>query len=467
MDISSKIFQRLFSFNMYKSLRLPLGHLSFDKNFINIERGDLYPLISKSLDGIEAVRDNKYIVESGKCERLMGRFFPYATYELTFTGCAGLSFNLKDKKASIKAKGKVISFDDGDFKTEIPCEDEISSLIITCRPGAFDIYTYKNGKANIIKTVEDEKFIDSNLYKEFTHGFVSFFGEGECEITDGCFYLDSGVSIADMRPITYEDGTAIIEGGKIFFTASIRTEGEPFQGVYSWTPGTADFELVGALFYDAGDQRWCNDVAASIVFNRFTNKWNLWVCSFYHRHILGSAEFEGDPRFGINAIDITLMDEKGSFEDSDFLGKEGDEDPAFIYDKENERWLMAICRLEGDTKKYRYVFYESDNPFTGFKFIGKGLPGEETGGSFVNIEGKIHFICGNSFKEKSDYRIYNKDGMKNAKFDFPDGGFRGWGTVIPVKKAGRCEYYWLTFDRTLGSAYNWSYGNLYCFKLVF
>ena len=57
--------------------------------------------------------------------------------------------------------------------------------------------------------------------------------------------------------------------------------------------------------------------------------------------------------------------------------------------------------------------------------------------------------------------------LKNAKFDFPDGGFRGWGTVIPVKKAGRCEYYWLTFDRTLGSAYNWSYGNLYCFKLVF
>ena len=54
--------------------------------------------------------------------------------------------------------------------------------------------------------------------------------------------------------------------------------------------------------------------------------------------------------------------------------------------------------------------------------------------------------------------------MTEAKFNFPDGGFRGWGTVIPVKQGTRTRYYWLTFDRHRGSDYNWSYGNLYCFE---
>ena len=48
--------------------------------------------------------------------------------------------------------------------------------------------------------------------------------------------------------------------------------------------------------------------------------------------------------------------------------------------------------------------------------------------------------------------------------DYDDGGFRGWGTVIPVKQGTRTRYYWLTFDRHKGSDYNWSYGNLYCFE---
>ena len=93
-----------------------------------------------------------------------------------------------------------------------------------------------------------------------------------------------------------------------------------------------------------------------------------------------------------------------------------------------------------------------------------GRPGEETGGSFVKIENELHFICGNSFSTRSDYRIYRKDGMHNAHFYFDDGGFRGWGTVIPVHQGSRTRYYWLTFDRHNGSDYNWSYGNFYCFE---
>ncbi len=468
MDLSKKTFHRLFSLSMNKNLKLPLGVLSFSKDFTKTDRGDLYPLVRKSEDLKEKVENNRYIVEKGSSERLMGQFFPYATYEIEFSGSiAGLCFNIKDKKATVLCSSDKISFSDCEKEEDVSLNTPINKLIVSLRPGAFDVYSIKNNGAYFIHTFKSEKFINSDLYDEFKDGFVTFILKEESELINGSFYIDSGVCIADIRPLTYEDGSAITEGGKIFLTASIRIKEGGFQGVFSWVPGTAQFELTGSIFYDAGDSRWCNDVAASIVYNRFSQKWNLWVCSFYHSHILGCAEFEGDPRFGINVIDINLMSTKDASTDSDFLGKEGDEDPAFIYDKENERWLMAICRLEGNTKNYRYVFYESDNPFSDFKYIGKGLPGEETGGSFVNIDGEIHFICGNSFKEKSNYRIYNKNGMQNAQFDFADGGFRGWGTVIPVKKGTRKEYYWLTFDRFLGSEYNWSYGNLYCFKLIF
>ena len=54
--------------------------------------------------------------------------------------------------------------------------------------------------------------------------------------------------------------------------------------------------------------------------------------------------------------------------------------------------------------------------------------------------------------------------MAEAKFDFDDGGFRGWGTIIPVELGSRMRYFWLTFDRHNGSSYNWSYGNLYCYE---
>ena len=93
------------------------------------------------------------------------------------------------------------------------------------------------------------------------------------------------------------------------------------------------------------------------------------------------------------------------------------------------------------------------------------MSGAETGGSFVKIDGELHFVCGNDFKKTSEYRIYNKDGMTTASFRYPDGGFRGWGSVIPVTVGSRPRYFWLTFDRHSGSAYRWSYGNLYCFEM--
>ena len=469
MDITKAVFKRQFAMSTYKNLKLPLGEMTFTKDFVQeTKRGDLYPVISRTEECKESVLHNRYLVEQGNVERVLGQFFPYATYEMTCRsqhGEYGFGFQIKGAKAYVIRRPGRLSFWAGEKQECVQADIDSDTMIVSCRPGAFDVYFEVNGRPELVHTFTAETFAQSHAQMSFADGYASVVLKGDASVEHACFYIDNGISMADIRPIRYENGQVMTEQGRVYFTASIRMQAETFQGVFAWVPGTASVELTGALYYDAGDGLWCGDVAASILYHRERKQWYLWVCSFSHGHILGHSVFEGDPRFGVNVVDIEVMPEAPTGADiSQFAGFEGDEDPDFFFDAERGKWMMAICRLDSVSRKYRYVFFESDEPFAGYHCIGMGHPGEETGGSFVKIEGEQHFVCGNSFSARSDYRIYRADGMHNACFDFPDGGFRGWGTVIPVQQGSRTRYYWLTFDRHNGSDYNWSYGNFYCFE---
>ncbi|MBE6631160.1 MAG: hypothetical protein E7623_00510 [Ruminococcaceae bacterium] len=471
MDLHNTEFKRKFSFSPYKSLKLKMGEMSFCKDFINDTRGDLYPILQKTSDCTEYIEHNTYGIRGGTAKRFFCRFFPYASYEFRAnikSGAAGFSFVLPHCEAFVVTScGELIYSCNGkEQRRNIPenLGDDIT-MIVSCRPGAFDIYYMYDANVEYLCTFKEEAFTNSNDYEIFSNASVALYVSGSVRVRKVVSYIDNGVSIADIRPIRYEDGRIMTECGKLYLSASVRMQENSFQGVFSWVPGTAEFKLTGALFYDCGDGKCCGDVAASILYHREEKKWYLWVCSFSHGHILGCSSFEGDPRFGVNVIDIELMEKAPEGSDiSSFLGFYGDEDPDFFYDKEKRIWFMAICRLDPKTKGYRYVFFESEDPLKGYRFIGKGYEGNETGGSFVNIEGKLYFLCGNDFNARSDYRIYSENGMTKASFDYPDGGFRGWGTLMPVRAGSRTRYFWMTFDRHRGSNYNWSYGNLYCFE---
>lgn len=464
-------FKRKFSMAMYKNLKIKLGEMNFTKDFVNDMRGDLYPAIHKSINCIETVEDNFYTLTTGEVKRIFCQFFPYATYELTAKiteGKVGFSFQLPNVVAdiSINENKLVYSCENNIKMVDLPDNAEGEyTLIISCRPKAFDVYFKNNGKPEYLCTFYEELFKDSNEYSMFSNGYVLLSASGIITVKEVVSYIDNGVSIADIRPIKYENGDVLVEQGKVYLSASIRMHEGSFQGMFSWIPGTAEFSLTGAVFYDCGDNKWRNYVAPVILYHRDKKQWYVWVSSFEHEHILAYSAFDGDPRFGINIIDVKFMKKASDIDDiTVFAGFFRDEDPDFFYDEDNHRWLMAICRINPETKNYSYVFFESQNPVDGYTYIGKGSDGCETGGSFVKIDGEIFFVCGNDFNKVSDYRIYSKDGMKNAKFNYPDGGFRGWGTVVPIKMGSRTRLFWLTFDRHDGSLYNWSYGNIYCFE---
>ena len=464
-------FHRIFSKSMYKNLKLPLGEMTFTKDFVNDRRGDLYPLLQKSSDCVETVADNRYKVCSGCAERMFTQFFPYATYEITFStqqGYCGFSFHLPTAKAEILIDENTVSFTDTKT-TESACLVNSSlnvTMIVSCRPAAFDVYFLKNGQLQYFHTFRSDPFADANAQQQFKNGYVSVIAKGEIVIDQVSSYIDCGISQADIRAVHYENGDPIFENGKLYFSATIRMQEGGFQGIFAWTPSTSQITLTGALFFDCGDGFWRNYLASSLLYHRETRQWYIWTSSFEHKHILCYAAFHGEPRFGVNVIDVTMMRAASDEPATAFVGFPGDEDPDFYHNAQENQWYMAICRVCPITKKYRYMFFQSDNPFSGYTYIGQGYDGSETGGSFVKIHDEMAFVCGNGFEKRANYRIYTKAGMREAAFDFDDGGFRGWGTVIPIEMGSRKRYFWLTFDRHNGSTYNWSYGNIYCFEAV-
>ena len=487
MKISDMTFKRKFSLNMRKSLEIPLAEMTFDSDFCDGGRGDLYPIVGSVGEHTEKIECGVYSCFGKRLnfrreyiERFFTGLFPYASYSLkvlSLDGEAGFAFFGKDARVEIVAESsagkRFITFRGamGETRVSVAAEADGSvTPVISLRPGAFEVYIKREYGVEYLTTFEDENFNDSAREDFFTNAGVSLFCLGSVRLTSARAFMDSGLGLADIRSVRYENSEVMTENGRVYFTASIRRQWGTHQGVFSWVPGTCDFKMVGALFFDAGDGVWADDVATSLIYDRINKIWRLHVASFNHGHVIGSAAFEGDVRFGVNVVDIKLMppmEDLGGAQDRLMLGKQGDEDPDLIYDEKRGKWLFSVCRKCAETGKYRYFFFESDYPDRDFQSAGVGVAGEETGGSIMNIDGEIYFICGNSRKLRSDYRVYrwgDFSKFETLSFDYPDGGFRGWGTVLPIKIGARIRYFHLTFDRVRMSEYEWSYGNLYCFE---
>ena len=414
-------------------------------------------------------------------------------------------------------------------------------LFVSAHGAFFDVSLGRE----FVCTIQAEGFSDVCRRSAFMNAGVSLYvalpAGGRAAVSRAESFLDGGLSHADMKPVRYEDGTPILENGRLFLTLSSRLQAGAYQYVVSWNPSTCELRPEGAIFFDYGDERWCADVAISLIYHRERREWLFWATAFSHGHILCHGTSAGDPRFGITVLDATLMEAQkpGSDvsngglpiqtsgaemadglaqtkdcacgkagaarafasdevlsvqagaarasasddvlsvqaggrgasvaeldDDTLWLAKTGDEDPDFTYDRERGKWYMTICRsVKG--AGYRYFLFESDEPFSGYRHVCHTESGENTGGLMVRIRGRRALVCGSDFKARAEYRVYplgDFSHFQRLTCDFDDGGFRGWGSLMPVPCGNRTKYVWMTFDRHNGSDYNWSYGNLYAYE---
>lgn len=477
-------FKRKASCNNYKNKRLMLAEMRFGSLPLTTERGDLYPRLLENGSFQEACNHGIYHFTpcqgNAACARLVGRFNPYSTYDLALNSFpqgakAGFVILWEERKLFVYARRQG---DCTEFFYHLDGEN-IAIGTAAYKPGMHFLFTFHAGVyvetyvefEGCIQHVGNAR-IDSCRYLKEEHIFsladaaVYLEANEEISVSSAVNYLDCGIMQADIKPIKYEDGSVLIENGKIYLTYTSRFEEEMMQQIASYKLSTCEFQLEGALLFDAGDDQWCGDVASSLIYDRQACKWRIWMCVFSHGHVLAYGETAQDPRFGINVMDVKPLPPVQDIHA--FGGRRGDEDPDLYYDETEKWWYLSICRLEPENKKYRYYLFRSREAEKGYVFHACTQESlEVTGGSFVRYGGNTYFVFGRSFSETSKYDCYSFPECKKLgelKCNHPDGGFRGWGSVMEIPCGTRKRLLWVTFDRTRGSQYNWSYGNLYFFE---
>ncbi|MBQ7321261.1 MAG: hypothetical protein IJW99_04125 [Clostridia bacterium] len=480
MKLHELFFQRKFSVNLYQTLKLPVGEMSMYKDWVNDQRGDPYPVLHRRGDMTEQISDASYLLtseEGGEITRLLGAFFPYYTYAFQIAAdpaACDMGLTVCDRAGERRisvmlCRGQEIVVQGGDACVHLPCRFSVSdTVIVTFRAGGVSIYADHGNRPELIGDVPLDlltEYLSYRVHASATVGVTTrVYPKGKAAYRQVESYLCGGISQADMKPMTYEDGTPVMEGGRLFITFSARLEVGCYQGIMSWNPSLCDFRMEGAMFFDTGDGQCCNDVAASVVYDRRAREWYLWVCSFSHGHVLARGRLKGDPRYGIQIVDVALLPTWDGADRTAFAGIKGDEDPdlALI----DGKWHLTVCRLEPEDG-YHYYRFVSDSPLDGFTFADRTPTGGKTGGLMIPFEGKYYFACGTDFKSRALYDVYPYDDFSRCdhlKCNFDDGGFRGWGSVIGVDIGSRKRYFWITFDRHNGSGYNWSYGNIYVYE---
>ena len=476
--IENLFFRRCFSVNPFRTLSIPMGEMSFFKNWAEDKRGDPYPVLLSYGSIKESTGDGTYRITSqkgGKICRLTGGFFPWNTYDINIPVLRNGTFALlisdekEEIRISISGDGRITVISGETVAAGKAAIKNGCSFSVTFRTDGLTVFDRtKKGQAAVILDVTlpvlSELRKECNFSKTTASVYAELEENGEIVISEVKVSVISGMSHADLKPVRYEDGTVIIENGRIFLTASARDNENCFQTVLSWLPGTTDFRMEGAMFFDCGDGIWCSDVASSVIYDRTEQRWLIWMCAFSHGHRLARAALENDPRFGISVIDVQLM-EYGTGDRKAFEAITGDEDPDLILT--DGKWHLAVCR-PGENDGYHYAHFVSDEPLDGFTYVGQTAEDEKTGGLFVRTEKNVEFVCGSDFHKRSVYDIYPLDDFgaepRHIQCDHDDGGFRGWGTVMFLPYGTRYKYVWLTFDRHNCSDYNWSYGNIHVFE---
>ena len=333
-------FHRLFSINPYRSLRMKLCEMSFCKDWPHTDRGEPYPIVREVGAALgEKVEDGRIAFSAdapGERARLIGRFFPYASSEVCVDALdgegarVGLEFAARSGSGSPytaeEAPGLCVFVERAGAEVCV-CHEEFvggrslgvvrhgtraftpgGALFVSAHGAFFDVSLGRE----LVCTIQAEGFSDICRRSAFMNAGVSLYvalpAGGRAAVSRAESFLDGGLSHADMKPVRYEDGTPILENGRLFLTLSSRLQAGAYQYVVSWNPSTCELRPEGAIFFDYGDGRWCADVAISLLYHRERREWLFWATAFSHGHILCHGTSAGDPRFGITALDATLME---------------------------------------------------------------------------------------------------------------------------------------------------------------
>ena len=271
-------------------------------------------------------------------------------------------------------------------------------------------------------------------------------------------FYSGGTAQADMRAVMYEDGSPYIENNKMYFSCTLRTSSTGI-GIYEMSLGTGEMKLVGTIL-NKQNGKYVLGSAPHIMFNREEGVWQLTTLNGKY------AIYYNDIRFGVTHGELNTME--GWTEED--LG--GLEDPS-VY-KIDEKWyLVYAISSPFDESVDGYIVYREGTDAHTLTTTKKYIPvkGTTTGLSVTKIGGKYYVLTGQGLKAVDDNLVYydfpQLTNRGTVNIDIKSGGWRGWGTIVPIPDGSKTKYIYRNFDRLESSdETQWTYGSLYLYQAL-
>lgn len=280
--------------------------------------------------------------------------------------------------------------------------------------------------------------------------------------------LSTGMGLADIRAITYENGEPMLDAGRLWYTMSIRGRALPhhIQGVFSMNPTVFDIRLEGVILFDRDDGLLRNEIASHIFYDRNDETWRGLTTGFSayafpkkEKKQLLAIESKVDPRFGFSTMSAVPF------------GMVGDiEDPHIVYDSEVKKWRMLTCENQNG---YKAVLLESEEWNKSYKTIAGPVKHNSTGTSIQKIGNQFYCFSGSKEREIFIYTYPDLKEVGTLDMDLPpwdkESGTRVWPNVVQLPEGYPFKYVALMMDRFNYPGMNgpnWTYGALYLYHAL-
>ena len=429
--------------------------------------------------------------KSGNSTRWVGAFNPFATYDIAIdefigSGAIGLQFNdaYEENQLTIKLvvengfyqgieffvfkEGEQVENLDFKFSKAISSTKPIRLRAQMMAVGV-NLYIEQNGQTTFIGRMDFVKYFDLRE-KELMRRFefllhTELDANGAVNIIEATSFLSPGIGQADIRVVTYEDGSTFFTENRIWILMTVRGGGlaHPLQGVFSLNPSVFDISFEGIILYDRNDGLLRNDLASNVFYDRNAKEWRGFTTGFSsygdpekkEKKQLWAVQSSHMPLKGISIMKAKNLDLIGNYED-----------PQCIYDVEVNKWRMLFCENHGG---YKAVMRESDTWDGVYKIIAGPVKENSTGTQLQKIGGKYYALFGSK-----DRKVYVKT--------YPDlqpagtlnihrppwnekNGSRIWPNVIPMPEGHPAPYIALMMDRInfSGMKNSWTYGAMYLY----
>jgi hypothetical protein len=439
------------------------------------------------------ISDDRLVIQSEWETRTgiwFGGFNPFATYIIELASCTGegeigFEFSDDEKKERFfitagfndaKLTGVQLRVIDNatiivDKSIAINLEEEViiqNKIILQMLGSGLVLYTQDEGLPRAIGQSDFNKYVDlrkRHYIDSFQSNLHLHLKSGKVLINKVESALTTGIGLADIRAITYENGDPLIDQGRLWYTMSVRGRALPhhIQGVFSLDPTVFDIRFEGIILFDRNDGLLRNEIASHIYYDRRHDIWRGLTTGFSayanpetEKKQLLAIESKRDPRFGLSIMSAVPF------------GMVGDiEDPHILFDSDAGKWRMLTCEnLDG----YKAILLESDHWNEGYRRIAGPVEHNSTGTSIQKIRDQRYCFSGSSERE---IFIYTYPGLKEVgtlKMDLPPWNetsrTRVWPNVVQLPEVYPFRYVALMMDRFNYPGLkgpHWSYGALYLY----